>query len=150
MSIKRFANSHDYHKRVKRRKPFISATNTEKRKEWAEKTIGQDWSQLIFTAESAIEMGEAVRKEFTTRRPGEEYNYQHIQSSFHCQRKSLMVWAAIAHGKKWPLNRLPLAPGRVVNGKRTRAEGLNAQKYWEWIITGQLKPFLRRAGVRWT
>ena len=29
-----------------------------------------------------------------------------------------------------------------MNGHRTRAEGLNAQKYSEWIITGQLKPLL--------
>ena len=51
---------------------------------------------MIFTDESAIEMGEAVRKECTTRRPGEEYDPQHIQPSFHSQRKSFMAWAATA------------------------------------------------------
>ena len=96
MAIKRFANSHDYHKRVKLRKPFNSATSIGKRQESAEKTIEQDWNQVKLTDESAIEMGEAVRKECTIRRPGEEYNPQHIQPSFHSQRKSLRVYGATA------------------------------------------------------
>jgi transposase len=49
-----------------------------------------------------------------------------------------MVWGAIAYGKKWPLLRLPLAPSVASGGKRTKAEGLNGEKYAEWVIRGRL------------
>jgi hypothetical protein len=49
-----------------------------------------------------------------------------------------MVWGAIAYGKKWPLLRLPLAPSVASGGKRTKAEGLNEEKYAEWVIRGRL------------
>ena len=141
-TIKHEAHLQGFHKRVKRRKPFISAVNREKRVKWAKDNVGRDWNEVIFTDESSVEIGELVRRETTIRRAGEEYDPPHIQTTFHSQRKSLMVWGAVSHGKKWPLVRLPLAPGSVRAGVRTRAEGLNGARYSEWIVKGQLGPMV--------
>ena len=141
-TIRKAANDEGFHKRVKRRKPFISAVNRAKRCQWAKNNVGRDWGRVIFTDESSIEIGESVRRELTIRRPGEEYDPAHVQTTFHSQRKSLMVWGAVAHGKKWPLVRLPLAPSTVSGGQRIRAEGLNGQRYADWIISSQLSPMM--------
>ena len=100
--------------------------------------MGQDWGQVSFTDELSVEMGESVRRKVTISRPGEEYDPEHVQKTFHSHRETLMVLGAVAHGKKWPLVRLPLAPSTVSGGQGIRAEGLSWQRYAEWIISDQL------------
>jgi hypothetical protein len=139
-TIRRVAASYGYHKRVARCKPFITLAAKKKRLLWALVNPWTHWRRVIFTDETSIELGEQMGSQWTIRRPGEVYEPQHLQTTFHSNRKSLMVWGAIAHGTKWPLYRLPLAGSKVVAGKRIRAEGLGGEKYAEWIIRGQLAP----------
>jgi transposase len=136
--IRSVAKAAGFHKRVTRRTPFINPAARKKRLLWSRLVPGTNWKHIIFTDECPVELGEDIGRRWTIRRAGEEYLPQHVDTTFRSSRKSLMVWGAIAYGKKWPLLRLPLAPSVASGGKRTKAEGLNGEKYAEWVIRGRL------------
>ena len=65
---------------------------------------------MVFTDEAAVESGQRKGTVWTTRRVGEEFEEKHLVSIFRQDRKTLMVWADVAYGKKWPLKRLTHHP----------------------------------------
>ncbi|KIM91809.1 hypothetical protein PILCRDRAFT_83238 [Piloderma croceum F 1598] len=84
-------------------KPFLTEAAIEKRVKWADENDGCNWETVIWTDESTIELRKRPVHLHVTRHPGEEYLPECIQLTFHSGRQSLMVWAAIAHGRKGPL-----------------------------------------------
>jgi hypothetical protein len=90
-SVRKAANSLGFYKRHKRCKPFLTPKVIAKRVQWVKDNKEQDWRRVIFTDESAIEMGLDVTTRWTIRKAGEEYLPQHLQRTFRSSRKSLMV-----------------------------------------------------------
>jgi hypothetical protein len=84
-----------FYKRHKRRKPFLTPKAIAKRLQWVKENKDQDWRRVIFTDESAIEMGLDITMNWTIRRAGEQYLPQHLQQTFRSSRKSLMVWGPL-------------------------------------------------------
>jgi hypothetical protein len=62
-TIRRIAHSIGFHKRIRRRKPYISPKNIAKRRQWEMENRDQDWRRIIFTDESMLEMGEDFRRQ---------------------------------------------------------------------------------------
>jgi len=99
------------------------------------------WEKVIFTDEASLEIGEDPKRTYVSRRPGEEILQENLVPTFRSGRKSLMVWAAIAYGHKWPLLRLPLQSSSS-NGKvQRKAEGLTGAKYVDYVLNGPLKAY---------
>ena len=138
-TIRRVAAANGYHRRIARRKPFLSRRARAKRTTWAQNASKVDWECVVFTDETSVEIGLNPSRVHVTRRPGEEYMEENLQTSFHSSRQSLMVWGAIAFNRKFPLFRVPLLPSSSDGKRRTRAEGLNGSKYAEHVVAGPLK-----------
>jgi hypothetical protein len=134
-SVKKAANSLGFYKRHKRRKPFLTPKAITKRQQWVKDKKEQDWRRVIVTDDSAIEMGLDITTRCTIRRAGEEYLPQHLQRTFRSSRKSLMVWEAVAYGKKWDLVRLGITPSEV----QEKGKGMNGEKYVRMVLKGPLK-----------
>jgi hypothetical protein len=110
-----------------------------KRITWAKENQSRNWDTIIWTDESTIELGERPGRQHVTRLPGEEYLPECIQPTFHSGRKSMMVWGAIANGRKGPLIRLNMSLeeiGEVENPKRKRGRGMNGSKYVTQVLRG--------------
>jgi hypothetical protein len=60
----------------------------------------EDWKNVIWTDESTFELGRNSRQLKVWRRTEEEYNNDCTGSTFKSGRVSVMVWGAIALGKK--------------------------------------------------
>jgi transposase len=143
------ANESGFSKRHKRSKPFLSPKAIAQKKAWAIANIGQDWKRVIYTDEASIELGLDIMQRWTIRRAGEEYLCQHLQKTFRSLRKTMMIWGAIAYGKKWDLVRLPLGTEEVqrvtqdagIKPQKGRkpGKGLYGDRYVRWIINGPLK-----------
>jgi hypothetical protein len=145
-TVRKAANSIGFYKRIKRCKPFLTPKAIAKRKQWVKDNKDQDWRRVLFTDESAIEMGLDITTRWCIRRVGEEYLPQHLQRTFRSSRKSLMVWGAIAHGKKWDLVRLSIPPGEV----QEKGKGMNGEKYVRMVLNGPLKRAARQLRTaRW-
>lgn len=99
-TIRQVAKQHGFARRVKRRSVYIRPETVLKRLRWAEENSLQDWSRVIFTDEMSVEMG-IVRQAYTTRRVGEAHLQRHLQLRFRSGRQSIMVWGAVARGRKW-------------------------------------------------
>ena len=87
-------------------------------------------------------MGKAVRKELTIRRPGEEFEPEQVRTIIHSQRRTLMVRG---YGLRKKMAFVAI-PSDAIDGQRRaeiRSEGLNVQRYAEWIISGQLSPMVQ-------
>lgn len=137
-TIRSIADQHDLHRRVARKKPFLSASTIKKRLDWAKENVKRNWKSVIWTDESSLEIGADPRRIYVTRRPNEAYARRMVTHTFRSNRHTLMVWGAVAYNRKWPLVRVPLAPS-TSNGKvRTKAEGLNGEKYTNAILSGPL------------
>jgi transposase len=78
-TVRKAANSMGFYKRHKRRKPFLTPKAIAKRLQWVKDNKDQDWRRVIFTDESAIEMGLDITMNWTIRRAGEQYLPQHLQ-----------------------------------------------------------------------
>lgn len=145
-TVRKAAAAQGFHKRRKRCKPFLNTKAIAKRSQWVKDNKEQDWRRVIFTDESAIEMGLDITTRWTIRQPGQQYLPQHLQRSFRSSRKSLMVWGAIAHGKKWPLVRLSIPPSEV----QEKGKGMNGAKYVRLVLNGPLKRAARQLRTaRW-
>jgi len=140
------ANSIGFYKRIKRCKPFLTPKAIAKRKQWVKDNKDQDCRRVLFTDESAIEMGLDITTRWCIRRVGEEYLPQHLQRTFRSSRKSLMVWGAVDHGKKWDLVRLSIPPSEV----QEKGKGMNGEKYVRMVLNGPLKRAARQLRTaRW-
>jgi hypothetical protein len=111
-TVGKAAASVAFHQRHKRRKLFLTANSIGKRYPWVEDNKGQDGRRVIFTDESAIEMGlDTIR--WTIRRAREQYLPQHLQRTFRSPKKSRVVRDAIAQNNKWDLVQLSIPPSEV-------------------------------------
>jgi hypothetical protein len=137
-TVRRAAASMGLHKRICRKKPFLSGKSHAARRAWAVANVDQDWRRVIFTDECAIQIGKDITRYYTVCRPGgKEYQAKHLQPTFRSGRTSLMVWGAVAYGEKWPLVRLPLSPQEVA------ADDLNSSRYIKYVLEGPLKRCVR-------
>lgn len=143
-TIRRDLHEHNYHRRVARKRPRLSAIALKKRKQWYIDNHGRDWKNVIFTDESAVVCGEHPQHLYVTRRPGEENLPENLQTTFHSDRFTIMVWGAIAYDHKFPLVRLQLAPSTSDGKVRTKAEGLNGERYVSMILNGPLTDAVRK------
>jgi hypothetical protein len=149
-TVRRAAGSMGLHKRICRKKPFLSEKSQAARRTWAAANVDQDWRRVIFTDECAIQIGKDINRYYTIRRPGQEYQAKHLQPTFRSGRTSLMVWGAIAYGKKWPLVRLPLSPQEVAADGLGKGKGLNSSRYIKYVLEGPLKRCVRaQQRARW-
>ena len=143
--VRQVAAAAGYHRRVARRKPFITPAQLKKRLAWVEQNEGRDWGKVIFTDETRLELGERPGRRYITRRPGEEFLLENIQPTFKSGRQSIMLWGCIAVGKKGPLVRLRLgqeAAGEGEGGsKKSGKGGLDGPRYVRQILKGPLKRF---------
>ena len=143
--VRDIATAAGYHRRVARRKPYLTPAQIEKRMAWAEANRERDWGKVIFTDETRLEIGERPGRRYVTRKPGEEFLFENIQPTFKSGRKSIMVWGCIAAGKKGPLVRLRL--GQEVDeepeGRRRKSGrgGLDGPRYIKQVLNGPLKRF---------
>jgi transposase len=71
-TVRKAANSMGFYKRHKRRKPFLTPKAIAKRLQWVKDNKDQDWRRVIFTDESAIEMGLDIAMNWTIRRVSRE------------------------------------------------------------------------------
>jgi hypothetical protein len=138
-TIRREAAKMGLHKRICRKKPFLSEKSKAARRAWAATNVDQDWRRVIFTDECSVQIGEDITRHYTIRQAGEEYEAKHIRPIFRSGRTSLMVWGAIAYGKKWPLIRLPLSPQEVAIDGLGKGKGLNSARYIKYVLDGPLK-----------
>jgi hypothetical protein len=91
-------------------------------------------------------MGLDITTRWTIRKAGEDYLPQHLQRTFRSSRKSLLVWGAVAYGKKWDLVRLSI-PSDEVQEKR---KGMNGEKYVRMVLNGPLKrAAMQHRTARW-
>jgi hypothetical protein len=75
---------------------------------------------------------------------------KHLQPAFRTGRTSLMVWGAVAYGKKWPLVRLPLSLQEVAADGLAKSKGLNSSRYIKYVLEGPLKRYVQaQRRVRW-
>ena len=145
-SVRKAANSLGLYKRHKRCKPFLTPKAIAKRVQWVKHNKEQGWRRVIFTDESAIEMGSDITTRWTIRRAGEESLPQPLQQTFRSPKKSLMVWGGAAHNKKWDLVRLSIPTSEI----QKQGKGMNGEKYVRLILQGPLKrAALKLKRARW-
>lgn len=140
--VEKVAHENGYHRRIARRKPFLTAATVKKRLEWVRKNMGTDWNKVVWTDEVKIELGEMPGHRRVTRRPGEEFLPETIQPTFRSGRQSMMLWSCIAHNKKGPLLRLEMSDVSINKNGKKRGGGLNAAKYVEQVFSGPLPDFV--------
>lgn len=131
-------NMHGYHRRVARCEPFINAKNQKERLNWANTNMNRDGQNVIFTDEASLEIGMDPRHTtYISHLPGEEFLDQNIVPTLRSNRKSLVVWGAIASDHKRPLLRVPLEATASDGKARKKAEGLNGAKYLMRILCSE-------------
>lgn len=139
--VRKTAHAAGYHRRVARRKPFLSLTTIRKCLEWARRNLKRDWTRVIWTDETALRLGEVVTRRRVTRGPGEEFLPETVAPTFTNSKESIMLWGCIAHGKKGPLICLDLPrPGKKATGQ-TGGRGLDARRYVAQVLEGPLFEF---------
>jgi hypothetical protein len=138
-TVRRAAASMGLHKRICRKKPFLSEKSQAARQTWTAANVDQDWRRVIFTDECAVQIGKDITRHYTIRKAGEDHQAKHLQLTFRSGRTSLMVWGAVAYGKKWPLVCLPLSPQEVPADGLGKGKGLNSPRYIKYVLEGPLK-----------
>ncbi|KAF5312015.1 hypothetical protein D9619_003841 [Psilocybe cf. subviscida] len=139
--IREIAAAAGYHRRIARRKPFISDRSIMKRIQWAEINAETDWTKIIWTDETSFKTGKRPGHRYVTRRAGEEYLPENIDPTFRSGRKTLMVWACITHNRKGPIIRIKTVPQLTDENGKKKGGGLNAERYAKQIVSGPLKRF---------
>lgn len=87
-----------YHRRIARQKPFLNALAKQRRLEWAESRVYwtvEDWRKVIWTDESAFNIGGSHGNVWITRKPGEQDMEDCLIPKFR-KLSLLMVWGAIS------------------------------------------------------
>jgi transposase len=93
-----------------RYKPHLTGKHRTARVLWAEehqKWGFEEWSKVIWTDETSVELGKQSSQVLVWRSPGEEFNEDCLVPTFKSGRQSLMMWSCMAHGKLGPLVFLP-------------------------------------------
>jgi hypothetical protein len=123
-----------YHRRVARMKPFLSINAKAKRLEWADKI--RDWSaydyaKIIWTDESAFNIGGFAGNTWVTRQPGEEYLEDCLVPKFR-KLETIIVWGCIYGNVKGPL---------VFWDKKEWGATINGPRYCQYIVRPHLYTF---------
>jgi transposase len=140
--VKKIAHQAGYHRRIARRKPFLSPVTVKKRLAWAIENQSRDWQTVIWTDESSIPLGGIPITKYVTRRPKEEYLPNNIQPTFQSGRKSIMVWGAIADGVKGPLIKIECSEVNVDKSGRKKGGGFGGKQYVKQVLEGPLSEFI--------
>jgi transposase len=132
-TVRRMIGSLGMGSRIARPKPFLKMSHVERRLAWAEaaKSWGaEEWTKVIWTDESSIELGKNSRVCRVWRVPGEAYDEGCLVPTFKSGRTSVMVWGCVAYNRKGPLIFLP-------KDRRT------GHDYVELILAGPLWDFYK-------
>jgi hypothetical protein len=97
-TVRSVAHKAGFHRRIARRKPYLSKKTVARRVKWAQDNAEQRWDLVVFTDEALIELGKRPRRYFVIRQPGEELLTENVQPTFSSGCKSIAVWACIAYG----------------------------------------------------
>ncbi|RPD54703.1 hypothetical protein L227DRAFT_471647, partial [Lentinus tigrinus ALCF2SS1-6] len=143
--VRRIATGAGYHRRVARRKPFLGLPAIRTRRAWVRENAERDWSKVIWTDETTLELGKRVGHLRVTRKAGEEFLPENIELTFWSGRKSLMLWGCVAEGRKGPLiwldlNVMPEQEGSK-GGKKKGKGGLKKEQYVSQVLEGPLLEF---------
>jgi transposase len=115
------------------KKPFLTLQHRKLRRQWAQKKRHYkmvDWEHVIWTDEASVELGRQSRQVRVWRKPWEKYYNKCLCPTFKSGRQSLMVWGAIAYGRRGPLVCMP-------KGHQTGASYVN------FVLSGPLWDFYR-------
>lgn len=102
-TIRRTLHQEEIYSRIARLKPFLLPRHIANRRLFALEHLSwtmDDWKDVIWTDESTFELGRNSRQLKVWRKANEEYNSECTGSTFKSGRSSVMVWGAIALGKK--------------------------------------------------
>lgn len=102
-TIRKMLRNAGFNNRIARMKPFLMPRHIVMRKIFANEHLEwtlDDWKQVIWTDESTFELGKNYRQIRVWRKVNEEFDQDCIGSTFKSGRTTVMVWGAIAHGKK--------------------------------------------------
>ena len=146
-TARRHLKEYDNSPHVCRGKPILSPSNIAGRLRWIEETRGLDFKTVMFTDESAFQVGAGART-WCVRPPGTAHLPQYIEPVLR-RGATLHVWGAIYHGVKLPLYRFDLAKARTINGKKVRSETITGEVYARQVLGGPLETYvnqLTRAG----
>src|SRR5579862_6636255 len=105
-TMKAALSKYGYHKRVARRKPFLTANHKKKRLAFAqahEYWEDKDWERVMFTDECNIKLGLDGRVYWIWQRADEEFHEKCLKSIFKSGRTSVGIWSFIFKDQKGPL-----------------------------------------------
>jgi transposase len=134
-TVRRILKKNGYFRARCRCKPILSAKNVKDRLAWADANENQDWTRVIFTDESAFELGDDHAHESCWRLPHEEYSEKCLSPK---KKRGKHVWGAIISGHKFPLVRFALRPEHQEGGKKIAAQKINAKVYVAQTLEGPL------------
>ncbi|SPC64658.1 uncharacterized protein UHOD_12096 [Ustilago sp. UG-2017b] len=142
MQLRKAAYQAGINRRIALLKPFLTAKNQHKHLEWAKANSSTDWRGLLFTDETAVEVGYRPGRTWVSCWKNTQEDINNMVPTFRSGRFSIRVWAGIAYNLKTPLVVLPLAPRKKRPGSANQwdpAENLTAARYCDWIIDGLLR-----------
>ena len=86
-------------------------------------------------------MGETKGRKWTIRHIGDAYSLKHLEPTFRFQRKTILVWGAVALDKKYPLKYCQYSYTEPT-GKVVETKGLGSKGYVKQILEGHMQPLL--------
>jgi len=102
-TIRKVLKKNEINSRVARMKPYLMPRHIVNRKVFAKEHLNwtlDQWKEVIWTDESSFELGKPSGKQLVWRKLDEAFNQDCTGSTFKSGRSSVMVWGAIAYGKK--------------------------------------------------
>jgi hypothetical protein len=124
---------------ISQKKPYLKPIHRKRRREWAEEAKAwerYEWTLIIWTDESSVELGKNTHVCRVWRSPGEVFDERCLAPTFKSGRSSVMIWSCIAYDWKGPLVFIP-------KDRRTGAD------YVDLILSGPLwDAYVRLYGER--
>ena len=108
-SVRRALQSFGMNGRVACEKPLLRKANVRKRLEFAKKHLNwseKEWSQVLFTDETKVEVFGSHRRTFVRRKAGERYQNECLVPTVKFGGGSVMCWGAICSNGVLPLHRI--------------------------------------------
>jgi hypothetical protein len=125
---------------VAKKVPYLTKKQKAARMAWARKFQDftmEDWSNIIWSDECYIYLGDNHGQIYVTRRPDEKMEEDCLIPTFKQSSVRVMVWGSIMHGVKGPLIVLeyPGGKGGGMNSKRYREQVLDRVllDYWKKV-----------------
>lgn len=155
--LKKTAYRNGIHRRIAFSKPYLTARHKQNRLRCARENLTTDWKKVLFTDESAVEIGKRPGRTFVSRQKNTRNELGNMVPNHHYTRFSIMVWAGIAYNLKMELLVIPLAKRRMPSLAEHRANHPNAdplpprvpipaetftsKKYQDLVIDGPIKEY---------